>query len=62
SSAASAEPLLSISRFVVVLFPAFMLLGLAGARSRTFHLVWLLLSVMLLALYFIRFANWYWVA
>jgi hypothetical protein len=62
SSAASAEPLLSVSRFVVVLFPAFMLLGMAGARSRTFHLVWLLISVMLLALYFIRFANWFWVA
>ncbi len=62
SSAASAEPLLSVSRFVLVLFPAFMLLGLAGAKSRTFNLVWLLLSVMLLALFFMRFANWYWVA
>ncbi len=62
SSAASAEPLLSVSRFVLVLFPAFMLLGAAGARSRTFHLVWLTFSLMLLALFFIRFANWFWVA
>jgi hypothetical protein len=55
------NPLLSFSRFVIVLFPAFLVLAFAG-RFRPLHYGILLTGALLLALYFIRFANWFWVA
>ena len=59
---ASAEPLLSLARFVIVLWPGFILLGMVGQRSRSFHLVWVVTSLLLLGLLFSRFANWWFVA
>lgn len=55
------NPLLSYPRFVIVLFPAFMVLALLG-RNRYAHQVILWTSLLLLALFTIRFANWFWVA
>src|SRR5947208_1195215 len=60
-SATPHNPLLSYPRFLAVLFPAFMVLALVG-RNRYAHQIILWLSLMLLALFTIRFANWYWVA
>ena len=55
------NPLLSFPRFMLVLFPAFIVLAVAG-RFRPIHYGILLTGTLLLALYFIRFANWFWVA
>ena len=55
------NPLLSYSRQVIVLFPAFIVLAHAG-RRRPVHAVIAIASALLLALFLIRFANWYWVA
>jgi hypothetical protein len=58
---ASSVPLLSYPRFLIVLFPMFMVMALAG-RNRYIHQIITWLSFLLLALYTIRFVNWYWVA
>jgi hypothetical protein len=58
---ASAVPLLSYPRFLIVLFPMFIVMALAG-RNRYIHQIITWLSFLLLALYTIRFVNWYWVA
>ena len=58
---ASAVPLLSYARFLVVLFPIYMVMSLAG-RNRYAHQVITWVSILLLALFTIRFVNWYWVA
>jgi hypothetical protein len=60
-SATRLNPLLSYPRFLMVLFPAFMVLALAG-RNRYIHQIITWASLLLLALYTIRFVNWYWVA
>ncbi len=60
-SAAPRNPLLSYPRFLIVLFPAFIALALVG-RNRYAHQIITWVSLLLLALYTIRFANWYWVA
>jgi hypothetical protein len=58
---ASAVPLLSFPRFLIVLFPIYMVMALAG-RNRYIHQIITWLSFLLLALFTIRFVNWYWVA
>ncbi len=55
------NPLFAYPRYVIVLFPAFMALALLG-RNRYAHQVILWVSILLLALFTIRFANWFWVA
>ncbi len=60
-SATPRNPLLSYPRFLIVLFPAFIVLALIG-RNRYAHQIITWVSLLLLALYTIRFANWYWVA
>jgi hypothetical protein len=60
-SATPHNPLLSLPRFALVLFPAFLLLARAGRRPWAHYLI-LTVSLLLLALYTIRFANWFWVA
>ncbi|MFL5732564.1 MAG: mannosyltransferase family protein [Chloroflexia bacterium] len=60
-SATPHNPLLSYPRFLAVLFPAFIVLALIG-RNRYAHQIILWTSLLLLGLYTIRFANWYWVA
>lgn len=55
------NPLLSYPRFLVVLFPMFIVLALVG-RNRYAHQIITWASLLLLALYTIRFVNWYWVA
>jgi hypothetical protein len=46
----------------LIIFPAFLLLALAGKHSRTFHYTYLTFSLALLGLLLARFAMWYWVA
>ena len=60
-SATPRNPLLSMPRFELVLFPAFIVLALVARRDWLFYLV-VVTSLMLQALYLIRFANWFWVA
>ncbi len=60
-SATPHNPLLSLPRFVLVLFPAFILLARAG-RVPWLHYIILAGSFLLLGLYTIRFVNWFWVA
>jgi hypothetical protein len=60
-SATPHNPLLSYPRFVILLFPAFIVLALLG-RNRYAHQIILWASVLLLALFTIRFVNWFWVA
>jgi mannosyltransferase PIG-V len=60
-SATPRNPLLSFPRFVLVLFPAFILLAAAGRRPWLHYLI-VAVSLLLLALYTIRFTNWFWVA
>ena len=60
-SATKGNPLLSYPRFLIVLFPMFIVLGLLG-RNRYAHQIIMWVSMVLLALYTIRFVNWYWVA
>ena len=51
-----ASPLMSTSRYVVVLFPLFILLALAGEHRRL-HYSWLLCSTLLLALLLYAFLS-----
>lgn len=60
-SATPRNPLLSLPRFVLVLFPAFLVLAAAGRRP-WLHYTILATSLLLLGLYTIRFTNWFWVA
>jgi hypothetical protein len=60
-SATPHNPLLSVPRFVLVLFPAFILLARAGRRPWLAYPL-LVTSLLLLALYTLRFVNWFWVA
>lgn len=56
------QPLLSFPRFGLILFPAFLLLAQWGERWRWLHYTYLYTALLLLGLFFGRFANWYWVA
>ena len=60
-SATPHNPLLSYPRFLAVLFPAFIVLALIG-RNRYANQLITWTSILLLALYTLRFVNWYWVA
>lgn len=53
-------PLVSLSRYVLSLFPVFMYLGIVG-RKRPFHDAYLVLSVGMLALLTIQFIHGGWV-
>lgn len=56
------QPLLSFPRFGLILFPAFILLAQWGVRWCWLHYLYLYVALLLLSLFFGRFANWYWVA
>ena len=62
TSPSNKEPLLSFPRFALVLFPMFMVLAMIGRRWLWFHYLYIYSSLLLLGLFFARFANWYWVA
>ncbi len=52
----------SIPRFDLVIFPLFVVLALMGARSRVFHLGYVVASTMLAALFMLMHSQWNWVA
>jgi hypothetical protein len=52
----------SIPRFDLVIFPLFILLALIGARSRAFHLSYVVATSMLAALFMVMYSQWNWVA
>jgi Mannosyltransferase (PIG-V) len=52
----------SIPRFDLVIFPLFVVLALIGARSRAFHLGYVVASTMLAALFMLMHSQWNWVA
>jgi hypothetical protein len=52
----------SIPRFDLVIFPLFVVLALMGARSRVFHLGYVVASSMLAALFMVMHSQWNWVA
>jgi hypothetical protein len=52
----------SIPRFDLVIFPLFIVLALIGARSRVFHLGYVVASSMLAALFMVMHSQWNWVA
>jgi Mannosyltransferase (PIG-V) len=58
----SAARFWSITRFVIVLFPAFMVLGILGRRWRFAHIAYVALAVPLSTLLMMRFALDLWVA
>ena len=57
----STASLMSMPRFVLVIFPAFMLLALWGRRPEINSLI-VSLSLPVLGLFTVLFANWYWLA
>jgi len=57
----STSSLMSMPRFALVLFPMFVVLGLWGGRSSINSAV-VAISLPLLGLFTVLFANWYWVA
>lgn len=56
SHQAAQSPLMSTSRFVLVLFPAFVVLALLGRRRRL-HTAWLIFSLLLLGLLVFAFMS-----
>lgn len=56
--AISTGTLMSIGRFVLILFPIYILL--ASVKSREFKFGWQLLSILMLAVYTMLFVNDYW--
>lgn len=60
-SPSAIHPLMSMSRFVIVMFPIFIALAILTRRHLVFALV-MVPSVVLLALLTVQFATWYWVA
>jgi len=58
---ASSGILISMPRYVAVLFPAFIALAVWGRREWLDRSI-VVVSLLLLALFTILFANWYWVA
>ena len=61
-SPSKTEPLMSTARFALVMFPAFIVLARLGQRWRLVRYGYVFLGLVLLALLFSRFTNWYWVA
>jgi hypothetical protein len=57
----STSSLMSMPRFALVLFPMFVIFALWGARSSVNNAI-VALSLPLLGLFTVLFANWYWVA
>ncbi|MCL5258406.1 MAG: glycosyltransferase family 39 protein [Firmicutes bacterium] len=57
----STSSLMSMQRFALVLFPMFAILALWGRRPAVNNLI-VALSLPLLGLFTVLFANWYWVA
>jgi hypothetical protein len=60
-SPSTVHPLMSMSRFLIVMFPLFIGLALLTRRQITFTLM-IVPSVVLLVLLTIQFSTWYWVA
>lgn len=60
-SPSAVHPLMSMHRFTLTLFPAFIILALLG-RWRPVHGAIIALSAVLLAFLTIQFASWLWVA
>jgi hypothetical protein len=60
-SPSAVHPLMSMHRFTLVLFPAFIVLALLG-RRRAAHAAIVVVSALLLAFFTIQFASWMWVA
>jgi hypothetical protein len=60
-SPSTIHPLMSMSRFVIVMFPLFIALALLTRRQIAFMLA-LVPSCVLLALLTVQFSTWYWVA
>jgi hypothetical protein len=58
----AAQPLMSLPRFLLVLFPLFMWLGAFLERRRRSRLVLLGVSALALAFFAGQFATWHWVA
>ncbi|MGI8557262.1 MAG: mannosyltransferase family protein, partial [Solirubrobacteraceae bacterium] len=56
------QPLMSLPRFLLVLFPLYMWGGLALARHERLRVPALGLSAVLLAVFCAQFATWHWVA
>jgi hypothetical protein len=57
----STSSLMSMPRFALVLFPMFVVLGLWGGRHSVNNTI-VAISLPLLGLFTVLFANWYWVA
>jgi hypothetical protein len=57
----STASLMSMPRFVLVIFPAFMLLALWG-RNPVVNSAIVALSLPLLGLFTVLYADWYWLA
>ncbi|HYI15335.1 MAG TPA: mannosyltransferase family protein [Thermomicrobiales bacterium] len=60
-SPSTIHPLMSMSRFLIVMFPLFIGLALLTRRQMSFRLA-LVPSIVLLALLTVQFSTWYWVA
>ena len=60
-SPSTIHPLMSMSRFLIVMFPLFVGLALLTRRQMSFRLA-LVPSIVLLALLTVQFSTWYWVA
>jgi hypothetical protein len=60
-SPSTIHPLMSMSRFLIVMFPLFIGLALLTRRQVSFRLA-LVPSIVLLALLTVQFSTWYWVA
>ena len=51
----------SLTRYVNVLFPGFMALGIIGRESRWLPWVLLALFTLVLTIFSMRFAQWHWI-
>lgn len=60
-SPSKVHALMSMGRFALILFPAFIVLALV-ARWRPVYAALVVLSALLLAFFAIQFASWFWVA
>jgi hypothetical protein len=58
----NAGRLWSLPRFVVILFPCFMIFAWLGVRHRYVHLLYVVASTVLAGVFTLRFALWLWVA
>ncbi len=52
---------MSLMRYLSVSFPVFLILGIAGAKNRTFDTALSLVWIMMLAILSLKLFNWYWV-